>query len=217
MLDQLPDVALIALFSHLPYGERLRMELVCHRFRDLMAEVWNRKEALVFPYDVRQINNNKYPLSSYLADFGPEMKILINHCPNLRELRFENFRRLMVFMQTSSMTYFARYPTSILDIREIFVGSKYVTDIDVIRAMARGFPNLEVLTVLHPYPLIHQAKYDTMQVLRSRIPNLEPQVLDLMEDNEKVVEDIRLYLEIFPRLRVLKLKDANFDVKELAV
>lgn len=211
MLDKLPDIALIAIFYRLPYDDRFRIVQVCHRFNDLMKEVWNRKYAITFPHELMEINIG-YPISSQLDRFRPEMSLLIRHCPNLRELRFKNFYNLAMIMQASCMRHFERYPHLALQIREIFIDRQYVTDLDTIREMGRLFPNLEKLSILVPYPLIHRKRPDTVDVLKDRIPNLEPQVWMLMDDNERVTEDIRFLLELFGQLRELRLKDAVFEV-----
>lgn len=211
MLDQLPDIALIALFHRLPYADRFRTAQVCHRFNNLLKEVWNKKYSITFPYDIKEINP-RYPVSSYLDNFGPEMRCLIRHCPNLESIHFKNFYFLQIIMQSSCMTHFEQYPELNSQILEIFIDGLYVTDVDTIREMGRLFPNLEKLTIMKPYPLVHRRRPDTVDVLKARISNLEPQVWALMDDNQRVTEDIRLLLELFGRLKVLRMKDAVFDI-----
>lgn len=211
MLDNLPDHIVLEIFSNLTLRDRLNVEMVSVRFHNLMQTIWNRKRQVIIPDDLRNIDQ-KFTFSSYWTDFGNGMTSLIRHCPNLNKLYFKKFRRLQIFIQESSFNIFAGFTNNELTITEIHFGKLFVADKHCFEVMATIFPLLTKLTIEEPYPIIYPMKADTMPFLKTKIKNLQPGLDFLLEENNRIMEDLRYLLCTFPRLEKLRIKDIVFEI-----
>uniref|UniRef100_A0A915HRB5 F-box domain-containing protein n=1 Tax=Romanomermis culicivorax TaxID=13658 RepID=A0A915HRB5_ROMCU len=214
MLAYLPDHILISIFSHLSLNDRLKIESVDRRFRKLISSIWSQKRSISLPDDLLALNPG-YTLSSYWVDFGSEMEILLKHCKkeNLKKIHFKTFRRLQIFPQIQLFSIFEC--TKLNNIEELSFGKCFITDKNLFDALSKIFSNLQILIVEEPYPLIYQLKDDTPDFLMKRIENIYPGLNEIIFDNNRVIEDIRYLLTLFPTLKFLTLKSSCFRIKSL--
>lgn len=210
-LLELQDINLLKIFGFLPLNDLLQEELVCKRFFVLIQKIWQKKFTIVWPYDLREIFP-QFRFSSFLDDFGSPMRILMEHCPNIEKLQFSPFRRLQIIFQPSAFENFQKLKIQNLQIFELHFGQKYVTDKDVIAAAAQALPELRILRIDDLFPLLYELRSDTIPFLRRRIPDLDKGLEELMNENQRISEDIRYILELFPNLRLLQMKSVEFQI-----
>lgn len=211
MLDNLPDHIILQIFINLSLRDRLQVEMVSQRYHDLIYTLWRQKREIIVPDDLRVIDN-KFTFSSFWDNFGQGMTAIIRHCPNIKKLYFKQFRRLQIFLQAPAFLYFTQFTNDELSVEEVHFGKLFVTDRNVFETMATAFPSLKILTIDEPYPLIYPIRHDTIPYLESRIVKLRPGLDELLQDNNRVTEDFRYLLQLFPRLEKLTIKSFEFVV-----
>jgi len=216
MLLDLPDNILHLIFKCLPLRDLLSIEKVHEKFSHLVDLIFQAKTQISLPDDLTDLNES-YPISSYWDNFGPEMAILLEKCQNISCLSFTKYRRMQMFLQPQLFEYFRKFSKK-LAISKIHFGKGFVVDKTTFEKIAEIFgETLKILIVDLPYPLVYKLDPSTSKLLESRLENLKENLPPLLDDNNRVTEDLRFFLEIFPNLEELKLKNSVFFVKKCQI